>query len=626
MAIEKTITIKGETKQASGAFSKLKEVIDLVIKAYKDADKEMSKNPESVKKVNKETKDLDKTVKKTTKSTSLLSKGFKLIGESIKATGIGLVVGVLATLAAAMSKNQEIINAVSTATETLSIYMSKVTDVLVSVYKNVSKNSENFDALGKVIGGLITVFLTPLKLAFYAIKLAISESQLLWEQSFFGGNDKEKIKELTESIEETKESIIEVGKSALEAGKDIVNNFSEAITEATDIATQATEKLSKVSLKAAYEQAKVNVELKNTAELAVAQQSRLVEIYDRQAEQARQIRDDISIGITDRIKSNEDLLDVLNKQEKAMLLQADAQIAAAQADVNKNNNIENQVALTDALANKEGVLAQVEGFRSEQLVNRIALKKELQDLDLTAYEAEQERNIKRKEFEIEQEEDELLRLEKQKELIELERELALEDLEFKKELYKEGTQARIDAEQEYLDRKQELDQSIKTNEVKTTKETEKREQNLKDFKLNLASNLAGSLQGLAKEGSAFAKGLAITQAGISTYQGINKALAETTDFTPSQSLRFANAAAVGIAGFANVANILKQGGSSSGSDSNSASSIEAPSFNIVEGTAENQISESIQSQNNEPVQAFVVSRSVTTSQELDRNIEDRATL
>ena len=45
-----------------------------------------------------------------------------------------------------------------------------------------------------------------------------------------------------------------------------------------------------------------------------------------------------------------------------MLKQADLQVAAAQNELNKNNTIEAQVALIDALANKEGVLAQVQGF------------------------------------------------------------------------------------------------------------------------------------------------------------------------------------------------------------------------------------------------------------------------
>ena len=49
-----------------------------------------------------------------------------------------------------------------------------------------------------------------------------------------------------------------------------------------------------------------------------------------------------------------------------MLKQADAVLASARAELKKSNNIENQTALIDAQANRLGVLAQIEGFRSEQ--------------------------------------------------------------------------------------------------------------------------------------------------------------------------------------------------------------------------------------------------------------------
>jgi len=138
----------------------------------------------------------------------------------------------------------------------------------------------------------------------------------------------------------------------------------------------------------------------------------------------------------------------------------------------------------------------------------------------------------------------------------------------------------------------------------------------------------GALTVFAEEGSALAKGIAVSQSLISTYQGINKALAETTDPSPTQSLRFLNAAAVGVAGFANVASILSTNTSGSGSVSSSqgGQQVSAPSFNIVEGTPQNELSENILNQQNRPVEAFVVSRNVTNSEELNRNIVNRATI
>ena len=63
-----------------------------------------------------------------------------------------------------------------------------------------------------------------------------------------------------------------------------------------------------------------------------------------------------------------------------MLKNAQAVIDAAQAQFDKNDSDENQIALLDAKAEKEGILAQIEGFRSEQLINRISLEREAGEL------------------------------------------------------------------------------------------------------------------------------------------------------------------------------------------------------------------------------------------------------
>jgi hypothetical protein len=61
------------------------------------------------------------------------------------------------------------------------------------------------------------------------------------------------------------------------------------------------------------------------------------------------------------------------------------------------------------------------------------------------------------------------------------------------------------------------------------------------------------------------------------------------------------------------------GDTGSGQGGNNAPQRQAPSFNLVQGTASNQIAESLQSKN-APIKAYVVSTDVTSSQSLDRNI------
>jgi hypothetical protein len=171
--------------------------------------------------------------------------------------------------------------------------------------------------------------------------------------------------------------------------------------------------------------------------------------------------------------------------------------------------------------------------------------------------------------------------------------------------------------------KDKLEKDILAIDEKSAQESQRLAQQTEDFKFGLANQTLNLLGGLAKRGSALAKGVAIGQAVISTYQGINKALAETTDFTPSQSLRFINAGLVGAAGFANVAKILSTketgtGASPSGGGGGQ-QAPSAPSFNLVQGTGANQIASSLGGQN-QPIQAFVVSSNVTTAQALERNI------
>ena len=621
MAIEKEIKIKVDKSEAEQDLNKLDGKIKSTDKSVDSLNKNLDKG----------FSDTEKGVVKTTKSVSGLSSGFKKLGTAIKAAGIGLLVSIVAGLTTVLSNNQKVTDAVGAVFKTVSIVLNEVVNAFTRVYDAVSSNTENFDALGKVLKGVLTIAITPLKLGFFAIKLGIQQAQLAWEKSFFGGKDNERIKELTIGILETKEAIYNTGKDAIEAGKDIYNNFSEAIEETTNIATKSVEELSKVSIKASYEQAKALQQLQNNAKIAQAEQQRLVEVYDRQAEKLRQLRDDDSRAINQRIQDNEKLKSVLDQQEEALLKQADAQIALAQAELNRNNNIENRVALIEALSNKEGVLAQIEGFRSEQITNRISLLKEQQELENLSKDAEIERQISQKEFESEQEQNELRRFELQKERLNLENELLVQDLERKREIYKEGTLAREQAEQEYLTSKQRIENEITKTERLEGEKRKELNKAVENAKLSIAGNTLDLIGGLLKEGSDLAKGVAVAQATISGIEGVQNAFtsgAKNPITTIFPAFPFIQAGLAGAFSALQIGKILStdsSGASVSGGQSQSPS-LTPPSFNLVAGTPENQISESIQQQNQRPIQVFVVSRSVTSAQEMDRNIESAATI
>ena len=224
----------------------------------------------------------------------------------------------------------------------------------------------------------MTLGLTPMKLSFYSIKLAIESVMLAWEGSFLGGGDEDKIAELRASMAETRKDILDVGKAAITAGKDIGANIGDAISEIKDISEVAIDGISKISIKANNEQAKATIAARNSAKLAEAAIQGLIEKNDLLAEKQRQIRDDETKTFADRIAANKELGEILDKQEIEMLKLADTRVAAAKFELDQNkDNIDLQVAYIQTLNDRAGVEAQVAGFRSEQLTNEVSLNKEL---------------------------------------------------------------------------------------------------------------------------------------------------------------------------------------------------------------------------------------------------------
>jgi len=135
---------------------------------------------------------------------------------------------------------------------------------------------------------------------------------------------------------------------------------------------------------------------------------------------------------------------------------------------------------------------------------------------------------------------------------------------------------------------------------------------------------------LAKEGSDLSRGIAASQATINTFQGVTAALSATSVIPDpfGTILKFVNAAAIGVSGAINVKKILstKPVTTSAPGRGGGGGAPPAPSFNLIQGTGSNQISQSINNQNKNPAKAFVVSKDVTSSQELDRNIESNSAL
>jgi len=632
-----------EISQAEQQAEQLNQTVDEVTKGFQDmGDAISSATKEGV----EGTKQVQESTAKATKGTGLLAGGFKAVGLAIKSAGIGLVIGAVTALSAAFSRNRKIMDAVDVIGRSVAQVFNQILDAVVKTYESVAQSSENFNGLGKVLKGVLTLSITPLKLAFFSIKLAIQEARLAWEQSFFGGGDEDTIQELNLSILETKQNIVETGEDAIKAGTDIVTNFGDAVGELGEIGSTAIDNLSEVSVSAAIEQAKANKAAEDASVIAQAEAGRLAAKFERQAELQRRIRDNELISIDDRIKANNELAGILDEQEKQLLAQADAVIAGAQAQLQKNNSLENEAALIDAKAAKEQVLADIASKRSEQEQNRSQLLKDQLAIEQLIDDAETLRAIKSAQFAAEQIQNEELKLAAKLKALNDSEQLDLEKNQREIDRFAEGTEQRAQAEQDRQDIIQEYAQQRLTLEGEISKASVKvseEEQKAKMIALNGYASALSSISSTLGQETAAGKGIAVASALINTSSAIAGQLSAFSKI-PVPGYAIAQAIATGAAGLAQVKKILSVkvpkgsgGGSrpSVGGIGGGASAGGAPNFAGLDfgflgegGEARASDFESLDGEENgvRGVRAYVASDDVTRQQSLDQKVTELASL
>jgi len=576
----------------------IKKTIEIEARVGK-AEKDLEGVAKSVQNIDKNLED----VKNTSKG---VAKGVKGIGTALKAAGIGLVIAAFAKLKEVFEQNQKVSDAFAIAFEGLSLAFNDLFNFIEKNAGNILKNFKGIfsdpkqaliDLGDSIKANLIERFNSFLDTLGYLASAV---------KKVFSGD-------FTGALEDVKSA----GKESLDVLTGVDNVFDKSV-ETVSNATKAIVDYTKSTIKAATE----NVNLQKKAELGIAQNRIILEQKDREAEKLRQIRDDESKTIEQRIEANNKLTAVLDEQERLMLANADALVAAAQAQYNKNKNQENQIALLEAQAEREGILAQIEGFRSEQLMNINSLNREKLDL----LDEEKQKELERKEL--------LDGLAAEKELTDREKaeaELAKRQEDALKELLElEGTEAeKLKIQEFYKQQKKDLDDKFDKQELAQKEALEKQ-------KLALTSNTLGNLAQLLGENSAAGKAAAIAQAVINSYLGFTEVLSSESILPqPLASIeKIASAGTILASGLQTVKQItavktptfgksISIGGGGSG---RSVSAPQAPAFNVVGASPENQLAQALGEQDKQPIKAFVVSNEVTNAQALDRNIVESASL
>jgi hypothetical protein len=612
MAKQVIINVKANT---SNAISELDQTKAEIKKLNAEVNKVGDKSPKEFKKLETGSKKTGDSVKKTTLT-------FRGLGTALKGLGIGLIIAAFATLQELFERNQRVSDIFKTSFEALSIafndFVGFVDKGVVSI-KNFFKDPlEPIKNFGKTIRDFV---IGRIELAVEGIGLLGSAIKKVFQGDFKG------------ALEDAGKGFVNFNRGVNPAAM-VIEGLTKTVVEGTNAISNYT--------KSTIEQAKSNVELKKSADLAAVANQGLIEKFDRQAEQLRQVRDDERLSIEERKKANDELAEVLEEQEKLMLRNAQVALDAALVELQKDkDNIESKKAVMEAENELAAVQAQIEGFRSEQKSNDLALDRELIEMTNSKLEAETNLSIEQQRFNAEQINDNLQRLEKQKEIDQLEQELQKTRLQKIIDEANEGTQAKIDAQitlDEFME--QSRQQNI-TREKEITLEKKKIDDKdlanrklIEKQKIDAVANTFGAIANILGESSKAGKAFATGQALINTFQGVTEVLSSKSVLPePIATIaRIANIATVLATGFKTVKQINSVQPMASGAGvSTSVSAVatptpQAPSFNIVGASAENQLAQTLADATQKPVKAFVVAGDVSTAQSLDRNIIQESSL
>ena len=198
--------------------------------------------------------------------------------------------------------------------------------------------------------------------------------------------------------------------------------------------------------------------------------------------------------------------------------------------------------------------------------------------------------------------------------------------------------------QAYLDEEERIEMQSEdfriNNEYEASKKRKKIAKDELDAKVAMQFMLAsqignalGNISQLFEQGTAASKAAALAEivigTGIGFIQGLDIAQKGAKAAGPAAPFAFpifyATQIAAVLGAVGKAKNILSQvkGGSSSAGGSASAPQIpqaQSPDFNIVGGSDTNQLAGAIGQQEKKPIKAFMVSKDVSTAQEMDRNI------
>jgi hypothetical protein len=427
------------------------------------------------------------------------------------------------------------------------------------------------------------------------------------------------------------QAVVDIFNTALGAVQLTVSRIFDSITKGTAL-----------NLGTIISDSQEIVRLENEAALATARRSKAQLEFQLLAEVERQKRDNEAKSLTERIKANEDLNNILLQQLEVEALYAEQVLDSAQAQYDKLQNIDNEIALIEARKELIDIEERVAGQQSEYLMNQMSLNREQQTYN--------ELLLKNGEI-IEGEQTVIIQIsENRRTALEDEYNAQTKILDIEIQIAKarldaaaEGTVAQQEAYDAYLQLTRDkgvLDAEYARNSKELDREVASARFQMAKDGLSAISQLsaafAGEDEASKKKQFEFQKKLSLASAVVSGIEAVQNAYktAQASPYTIAfPAYPFVQAGLAAAFSGAQIAAIARSqfespetGSTDYGGGSSAAPSApSAPQFNVVGRSGINQLAESVNAVNNRPVRAYVVAGEVTSQQNLNRRRARTAT-
>ena len=609
MAIEKKIVIDVDAVKAAGGIDKLTE-------SLKETNKE-------VKETSASTQQMGNTVDKATGGAVSKFKAlkgglggviasFKTLRGAIIATGIGALIIAITSLTQAFTRSEEgqnkfakILGVIGSVTGNLLDLLADLGEGIISVFENPKQALINFkNLLVENITNRFKAILDTVGFLGSAIK------------NVFSGEFKAALDDAKKAGSSFVDSFTGVENSIDKATESVKNFAKEIAADATAAAKIADQRAQaeKLARNLVVERAEAERKIAELREKAVNKDKFTAQERIQFLEEAGRISDELAakeIAVSQlrlEAKRTENALTKSNKEDLDEQARLEAEVIQKET---QRLNLQKRLSTELLTSRREEAKAQQDIINAENKRNEEAAAKEQARLDAI----DKIRNDFRDKEKLREADEELekIALEEEKKLAELDKLNASE--EQKLEVLKYYAGLRTDVEQKENDKKAELDKL-------------RQQQTLGD-----AANTFAQISQLAGKDSKIGKALAVASATISGVQGVQNAYSTaqkspiTTFFPAYPVVQAALAGAVAAKNIAAIKSVDSSGkGSASVPTTTGGAASQPPSFNVVGATETSQLAEAVAGQEQQPVQAYVVSNDVTTAQSLENNIVEGATL